>query len=194
MLVRVPTEAKERVLDVVRCRETFQRELLKSRHYPLNFLRRRGFIYREGQDWTERHRQWLHRLVRGRKIAPEDGTVLKEYLALLDNKLASREEQDQRIEAIAFSELYREAVGRLRCFRGIDTHSAMVLLTELGDFRLFERVRQLMVYGGGWCPTSIPQASGNVGDQSPRPGTAGAGTCSSRRLGRIGIRPGSDGP
>jgi hypothetical protein len=34
-VVRVPTEAEERVRDLVRCRETFQREILKSRHYLL---------------------------------------------------------------------------------------------------------------------------------------------------------------
>ena len=45
--VRIPTEAEERIRDVVRCRETFQREILKSRHYILKFLARRGFVYRE---------------------------------------------------------------------------------------------------------------------------------------------------
>jgi transposase len=46
--VRIPSDAEERVRDVVRCRETFQREILKSRHDILKFLARRGFIYREG--------------------------------------------------------------------------------------------------------------------------------------------------
>jgi transposase len=41
--VRIPSEADERVRDVVRCRETFQGEILKSRHYILKFLARRGF-------------------------------------------------------------------------------------------------------------------------------------------------------
>ncbi|MCY7378689.1 MAG: transposase [Gemmatimonadaceae bacterium] len=40
--VRIPSEADERVRDVVRCRETFQREILKSRHYILKFLATRG--------------------------------------------------------------------------------------------------------------------------------------------------------
>lgn len=39
--VHIPSEAEERVRDVVRCRETFQREILKSRHYILKFLARR---------------------------------------------------------------------------------------------------------------------------------------------------------
>ena len=34
--------------DLVRCRETFQREILRSRRYLLKFLRRRGFVFREG--------------------------------------------------------------------------------------------------------------------------------------------------
>ncbi len=45
VVIRVPSEAEERVRDLVRCRETFQREILKSRHYVLKFLRRRGFVY-----------------------------------------------------------------------------------------------------------------------------------------------------
>lgn len=37
--IRIPSEAEERVRDVVRCRETLQREVVKSRHYILKFLR-----------------------------------------------------------------------------------------------------------------------------------------------------------
>ena len=43
-LIHIPSETDERVRDVVRCRETFQREAVKSRHYILKFLRRCGFI------------------------------------------------------------------------------------------------------------------------------------------------------
>lgn len=40
--IRIPSEAEERVRDVVRCRATFQHEILTSRHYLLKFLARRG--------------------------------------------------------------------------------------------------------------------------------------------------------
>jgi hypothetical protein len=53
--VHIPTEAEERVRDVVRCRETFQREILKSRHYILKFLARRGFVFRDGTNWCTPH-------------------------------------------------------------------------------------------------------------------------------------------
>lgn len=40
--IHIPSEEEERVRDRVRCRETFQREILKSRLYILTFIRRRA--------------------------------------------------------------------------------------------------------------------------------------------------------
>ncbi|MDQ2664699.1 MAG: transposase [Gemmatimonadota bacterium] len=60
--VRIPSEADERVRDVVGCRETFQREILKSRHYILKFLATRGFVFREGTHWCTPHLKWLQHL------------------------------------------------------------------------------------------------------------------------------------
>jgi transposase len=74
--------------------------------------------------------------------------VLAEYLALLDYKVGRRQALDQKIEEIALTPRYREIVGRLRCFRGIDTQSAMVLATELHDLRRFQNPQQLMAYLG----------------------------------------------
>ncbi len=148
VLIHVPSEAEERVRDLVRCRETFNRETLKSRHYILKFLRRRGLIYREGSHWTHRHFEWLRRLSSGGALSGEDTVVFDEYLALLEYKLTRREELDRQIEELALRPAYRSAVERLRCFRGLDTHSAMVLVTEIGDFRRFESPRQLMAYVG----------------------------------------------
>ena len=53
--VHIPTEAEERGRDLVRCRSTFQREILKSRHDVLKFLARRGLVYREGTPWRQPH-------------------------------------------------------------------------------------------------------------------------------------------
>ena len=66
----------ERVRDVVRCRETFQREILKSRHYILKFLARRGFVFREGTNWCTPHLKWLQHLTTDASpLAPEDRLV-----------------------------------------------------------------------------------------------------------------------
>jgi transposase len=146
--VYIPSEAEERVRDFVRCRETFQREILKSRHYILKFLRRRGFVFREGQNWTVRHWHWLRQLHAQSGLSPEDRTVFGEYLALLEHKIDRRDELDRQIEAFALAEPHCRAVAALRCFRGIDTHTAMVLATEIGDWRRFQNPQQLMAYLG----------------------------------------------
>lgn len=147
-IVRVPTEAEERVRDLVRCRETFQKEILRSRHYILKFLRRRGFIYRDGNHWTARHLEWLRHLHASAQLEGEDHVIFAEYLSLLEYELSRRDELDGRIEAVALAPAYAPVVERLRCFRGFDTHAAIVLATEIGDWRRFARAGELMAYMG----------------------------------------------
>lgn len=90
--VRIPSEADERVRDVVRCRETFQREILKSRHYILKFLARRGFVFRAGTNWCTPHLEWLQHLTTdGSPLAEHDRLVYREYHALLMYKLQRRD-------------------------------------------------------------------------------------------------------
>ena len=62
--------------------------------------------------------------------------------------MGRRDALDEQIEALALTPAYAAPVGRLKCFRAIDTLSAMVLVTELGDWRRFESPAQLMAYWG----------------------------------------------
>lgn len=147
--VRIPAEAEERVRDVVRCRTTFQREILKSRHYILKFLARRGFVFREGTNWCSPHLTWLQHLTTdGSALAAHDRLVFREYHALLMYKLQRRDELDRQIEELALLPALAPMVQRLQCFRGISLHSAMVLATEIVDWRRFERPAQLACYLG----------------------------------------------
>jgi transposase len=146
--IRVPSPSQERVRDLVRCRQCFQREILRSRHYVTKFLARRGFVFREGAPWTRKHRRWLEKLLHGGHLEPADRWVFGEYLALLDYKLSRRDDLDEQIEKIALSPAYKPFVDQLRSFRGINTLAAMTLATEIGDWRRFERPSQLMAYLG----------------------------------------------
>ena len=96
--IRIPSAAEERVRDVVRCRETLQREVMKSRHYILKFLARRGFIDRAGLHWRPAHYTGLRQLTGATSpLAPEDQIVFGEYFALLEYKLSRRDALDQHI-------------------------------------------------------------------------------------------------
>ena len=147
--IRIPSEAEERVRDVVRCRETLQREVMKSRHYILKFLARRGFIYRAGLHWRPAHYTWLRQLTGATSpLAAEDQLVFGEYFALLEYKLSRRDALDHHIAELAVTPAYAPAVATLQCFRGLQVHSAMVLATELVDWRRFDSPRKLMAYLG----------------------------------------------
>jgi len=146
--IRIPSEAEERVREIVRCRETLQREILRSRHYLVKLLFRRGLIYRDGAHWTQRHRTWLAGLQRSGVLTGGEAVAFEEYLALLDYKLARRAALDRQIETLARSPAYQPTVARLQCFRGISTLGAMVLATEIGDWQRFAKPTQLMAYLG----------------------------------------------
>jgi transposase len=99
--VRIPSEAEERVRDIVRCRETFQREILRSRHYLLKFLARRGFVFRGGRIWCTPHLKGLQSLTTEQSpLAPADRLVFREYHARLMYKLQRRDDLDREIERL----------------------------------------------------------------------------------------------
>ena len=59
--------------------------------------------------------------------------VVDDYLLAIDHLEARLMELDAQLATLATTEPYREPVGWLRCFRGIDTLTAMLLLAELHD-------------------------------------------------------------
>jgi len=176
-IVRIPTEAEERVRDLVRCRETLQREVLKSRHYILKFLARRGFVFREGTNWRTAHYNWLRRLAGTHSpLEADDQLVFGEYLGLLEYKLARRDALDLRIADLALTPALAPAVNRLQCFRGIQRQIAMVLTTEIGDWRRFESPRHLMA-----CLGLVPREHSS-GDRERRGSLTKAGNSHCRHV------------
>ena len=146
--IRIPSADEERVREIVRCRETLQREVLRSRHYLLKLLYRRGLVYHEGAHWTARHRRWLAEVRRAGLLTGGDAVAFDEYMALFEYKLARRDALDREIEVLALAPALQPTVARLQCYRGISTLGAMVLATEIGDWQRFAKPTQLMAYLG----------------------------------------------
>ena len=147
--IRIPTDAEERVRDLVRCRGTFQRELLRARHYVLKFLTRRGVRYTAGKcHWTKTHEAWLDGLGRTGLLIGEDLTIVGEYLALMRYARQRRDALDVQIAAAAQTPALATQVAWLSCFRGLDLQGAMTLTTQVVDWRRFETPTQLMAYWG----------------------------------------------
>lgn len=142
--VRPPTPEEEAVRDLCRARDDAREDLQRCRHRLGKLLLRRGLHY-PGRNWTRAHRQWVDSLPWTQSA---ERMVVDDYRLAIDQLEARLGEFDARLGEIATTEPYREPVGWLRCFRGIDTLTAILILAELHDFRRFHTPRALMAYLG----------------------------------------------
>jgi transposase len=142
--VRPPTPAEEAVRDLCRARDDARADLQRCRHRLGKLLLRRGLHF-SGRNWTRAHRQWVDSLTWEHEA---ERVVVEDYWLAIDHVEARLIELDAQVMDIAQTEPYREPVAWLRCFRGIDTLTAILILAELHDFRRFQSPRALMAYLG----------------------------------------------
>lgn len=140
-----PTEEEEVVRDLVRARESVKEDQKRARHRLQQFLLRRGLVYREGRPWTDKHAAWIRRL---RFERSAEQSTFDHYLLAVETITEWVKSLDAEIETVSKTAAYAAPVSYLRCFRGIDTLTAMGIVAELHGFQRFEHPRQLMAYLG----------------------------------------------
>jgi len=143
-VVQPPTPADEAVRDLARARDDAREDLQRCRHRLGKLLLRRGLHY-TGRNWTQAHRRWVDSVT---WTHAAERAVVDDYLLAIDHTEARLRGLDARLAELAEQAPYREPVGWLRCFRGIDTLTAMLILAELHDFRRFDSARALMAFLG----------------------------------------------
>lgn len=171
--VHPPNSEQEAARELTRQRETAMINRGRIRHQVIKFLTRHGFIYTDGQAWTQKHAVWLSS-IRFEYAPLQD--VYQNYLEELthcDHRLG---QLDREVTALAQSQPYREIVGLLRCCHGIDTLTAISLVTEIFDFGRFATARELMSYLG------LTPSEDSSGDTRRRGGICKAGNKRARRL------------
>lgn len=170
--VQPPTPEEEAVRDLARGRDDAREDLQRARHRLDKLLLRRG-LHWAGKHWTRAHRRWMATLAWPH---PAERAVVDDYLLAIDQLDARLMDLDAQLAAIAESEPYREPVGWLRCFRGIDTLTAMLILAELHDFRRFVSAPALMAYLG------LVPGENSTGDKHRRGRITRTGNALVRRL------------
>lgn len=143
--VHPPSPEQEAVRDICRCREDAKQDLLRARHRLSKFLLRRGLIWRDGKAWTQRHQSWIRSLDMAHAA---DRKILDSYRLAIEQVLERVAELERVITEIGQEEPYRAAVGALRCYRGIDTITAVTIVTEIHNIERFRTPRELMAYLG----------------------------------------------
>jgi transposase len=172
--VHAPTPAGEAARDLCRAREDAQEDLMRCRHRLSKMLLRRGWTWNgTKRAWSQAHRLWLRSL---RFEHEADQLVLEDYLLAIEQLEQRLPWFEQRIEQLSEQPAYAEAVAALRCFRGIDTITAMGLVTELHDFMRFDSARGLMAFLG------LVPSEHSSGESERRGGITKAGNRHARRL------------
>jgi transposase len=171
--IHVPDDAEEGVRDLVRCRDDVRRDVLRWRHRILKLLTRQGRLFTAARNWSAAHWRW----VRAQQFAiPAQQRAFETTLLALEQALARLNDLDDAIKRLAEAEPYRTPVGWLRCFRGLDTLSAMILLAEVVDFQRFAKPRELMAYLG------LVPGEYSSGDTHRRGALTRAGNAHARRV------------
>ena len=143
--VHPPNPRQEAARDLCRCREAAMDDLRASRHRLLKFLLRRGYYFRDGQHWTLKHMAWLRSL---RLEVPLEQEIFTEYLREVEHDEERLARLDKRLDELAGEEEYRQKVGWLRCYQGINTVTALSLITELYAFERFTSAPKFMAFLG----------------------------------------------
>jgi transposase len=146
-VVRPPTEDEEAVRDLCRGRDDARLDLMRARHRLGKFLLRRGRVFGTGEQraWSQAHRWWLGTQAFERTA---ERVMFEDYLLAVEQTGARKRSLELHLEDLSREPRYAEAVGWLRCFRGIDTITAITLIAELHDFRRFRSPSALMAYLG----------------------------------------------
>lgn len=144
--IRVPTPAEEAARDLVRAREEIKADRRIARQRIKSFLLRYGKRYPKANDrWSFRFEVWMRAL---RFEEPYAQAAFEHLLSAYFMRDAQLSAIDTQIEELALTEPLASGVARLRAFRGVDTLSAVTILTETCDFRRFATAGAYMAFCG----------------------------------------------
>jgi len=143
--VHAPDPQQEAARELTRCRQTAQENLKRISHQLVKLLVRHGYVYADGNHWTQKHFRWLRSLEFDQPLLRD---TFDNYLTEMQHCIQRRESLDRDVEKLALSEPYKEIVGMLCCIHGIDTLTSITTITEIFDFGRFSSPSELMSYLG----------------------------------------------
>ena len=142
--IHVPSRELEAARDLVRGREDARLDRMRDRHRLSKFCLRQGCVL-PTSSWTVMRRKWLGE--QRFEFAAQQITF-DSYVHTVDLVDARIEQLERAIRETAEQEPWRGLVARLRCLRGIETLTALALVTEIGDFDRFTTAEELMAFVG----------------------------------------------
>ena len=145
--IRIPAPAEEALRDLIRTREDLKSDRRIARQRIKSFLLRHGrhYPHTRAARWSGAFEEWARA-----ETFSEAATqaAFSHLMAANSTRSAQLAAMDAEIMRAAEEPELAPGVARLRCFRGIDTLSAVTLLAEVGDFRRFGSAPAFMAFTG----------------------------------------------
>jgi transposase len=142
--IHVPSPELEAARDLVRAREDARLDRMRDRHRLSKFCLRHGRRL-PAMSWGVGRRKWLAEQ-RFEFLAQQQ--TFDAYVHTVDLVDRRIEMLERSIRETAERGPWRELVARLRCLRGVDTLTALAIVTEIGDFGRFRTAAELMAFVG----------------------------------------------
>lgn len=158
--VYVPNEHDVEVKEYIRMLNDFKDELRKLKQHINAFLLRHGHHYPGKSNWIPAHIKWIEEL----EVSDMYKEILNEYISHFRSLTEKIERYKHRLEELSQEEPYKEKIGQLRSFKGIDTISAMTLHAEISDFSRFPTAEAFASYCG------LTPGENSSGDKANRTG------------------------
>jgi transposase len=142
--IHVPSPELEAARDLVRAREDGRLDRMRDRQRLSKFCLRHGRLL-PTSAWTVTRRKWL---AEQQFAHAAEQISFDTYLHAVDLVDARIQQLERAIRETAEQGPWRQLVARLRCLRGVDTHTALALVAEIGDFGRFKSAEEFMAFVG----------------------------------------------
>jgi len=147
--VYIPHPKDEAIRAFLRMRGDLVDSLKDKKRQTIAFCTAHGYNYHESNKklsyWTQKHTKYINSIKFDEYYLERTLTEYMEEVDRLNDKIAKL---DEEIMKIAGQERYKEKVNALRCFRGIETYTALSIICEISDFNRFPTAGQFAAYLG----------------------------------------------
>lgn len=142
--VYVPDEVDSNLKNFIRMKEDFKKARKIVMQQINALVLRSGYRWEGSSSWTEARIKWYKELEMDDLLKE----TLNEYLSEYESLTEKINRFKAKLEKIAQEERYNQQVSQLRCFKGIDTESAMTIVAEISDFNRFPNAKAFASYLG----------------------------------------------
>ncbi len=178
--VFVPDEECEAIRDLTRALDDVRDDLCRARHRLTHFLMHKGHIFDEVNDkgvrvgnWTKRHWEWI-RAIQFSQAADEDSFAY--YISEVRHLEATKKSIEKYIAGYARQDRWKGRVEALKSMKGIETMTAMAIVSEVCVFSRFPSASAISSWAG------LVPSEHSSGEHTMTGGITKAGNAHVRRL------------